>query len=235
LERVNRRPFQKLDASRHDLFLELDKPALKALPAKRYEYAEYRLARVNIDYHVEVLGHYYSVPYQLRGQQVEVRLTARTVEVLRKGKRVASHARDDRKGYHTTEAAHMPKAHRAHLEWTPSRLIQWAGTIGPYCAEATRHIIESRPHPEQGYRACLGLLRLSKRYETDRVEAACHRAVALGVCTYQSIKSILASGKDREPLPTPQTRPARCARPHENVRGRAYYGESGVAGTCARP
>jgi len=224
LAAVNTRPFQKLDASRRQLFEELDQPTLRSLPSGRYEYGEFFQPTVNIDYHVEVLGHYYSVPYALKGQKVEARLTVRVIEVLHRGKRVASHVRDDRKGRHTTDPAHMPKAHREHLEWSPSRIIQWAGTIGPYCAQAAEKIIKSRQHPEQGYRACLGIVRLAKSYEAGRVDAACHRALALEVCSYQSIKSILKTGKDSAPLPGDGAALMGCDVHHQNVRGKDYYG-----------
>ena len=223
LQEVNRRPFQKLDVSRYDLYLELDKPALKPLPSTRYEYAEFLKARVNIDYHIEVLGHYYSVPYELKGEQVDVRLSARMVEALYRGRRVAAHQRDDRKGRHTTEPSHMPRAHREYLAWTPSRILHWAGTIGPHCAQAVQQIIDSRPHPEQGYRAALGIIRLAKGYTPARVDAACRRAVALDLCRYQSIKSMLKSGKDLEPLPTDAPALRLCQAHHQNVRGSEYY------------
>jgi transposase len=232
LEKVNRRPFQKLDYSRLDLFNELDKPALKPLPAARYELADFLHPTVNIDYHVEVLGHYYSVPYELKGQKVEVRLTARLVEALHRGRRVASHARDDRKGRYTTDPAHMPKAHREHLEWSPSRIIDWAQKIGPYCAAAAQRIIDGRDHPEQGYRACLGIIRLSKSYECARVDAACRRALALEVCSYRSIHSILKSGMDRAALPGEQPTVPLCNRHHDNVRGREYYAQEPSAEPC---
>ena len=217
IQEVNRRKFQKLDVSRRDLYIELDKPALKPLPATRYEYAEFLKARVNIDYHIDVLGHYYSVPYELKGQQLDVRLSARMVEALHKGRRVAAHLRDDRRGRHTTEAS--------HLAWTPSRIIHWAGTIGPHCAQAVQQIIDSRPHPEQGYRAALGIIRLAKGYAPTRVNAACRRAVVLDVCRYQSIKSILKSGKDLEPLPTDPPASSLCRNHHQNVRGPDYYAQ----------
>jgi transposase len=232
LERVNKQPFQKLDYSRQKLFEELDTPALKPLPPSRYEYAEFLTPTVNIDYHIDVLGHYYSVPYQLRGEKVDARLTVRMVEVLYKNKRVASHVRDDRKGKYTTDPAHMPKAHREHLEWTPSRIIRWAGKIGPSCATLAQQIIESRDHPEQGYRACMGILRLSTSYESSRVEAACRRALALNVCSYRSIKSILKTGKDREALPTDEPVVRVCPNHHRNVRGADYYAPQG---TTERP
>lgn len=223
IEEVNRRRFQKLEVSRHDLYLELDKTALKPLPSARYEYAEFHKARVNIDYHLEVQGHYYSVPYELKGEQLDVRLGARTVEALYKGRRVAAHPRDDSKGRHTTDPAHMPRAHREHLDWTPSRIIHWAGTLGPHCAQVVEQIITSRPHPEQGYRAALGIIRLAKGYAADRVDAACRRALALDVCRYQSIKSILKSGKDKEPLFSEPLAISSYHNLHPNVRGPEYY------------
>ena len=226
LDAVNVRPFQKLKGSRKDLFEELDKPALKPLPAHRYEYAEFRKVRVNIDYHVEVQGHYYSVPYELKGEQLDARVTARVVEVLRRGRRVASHARDDQAGRHTTDAGHMPKAHREYLEWTPSRIIAWAGKIGPDCALAVDTIIASRQHPEQGYRAALGVIRLAKGYTDTRVNAACRRAIALDVCAFRSIKSILQTGKDQEAVEAlPSGVPAAH---HANVRGSGYYATEGT-------
>jgi len=220
---VNKRPFQKLDASRRELFDELDKHVLKPLPLQRYEYSDFLQPTVNIDYHIEALGHNYSVPFNLHGQKVDVRLTARMIEVLHRGKRVASHVRDDRKGRYTTNPSHMPKAHREHLEWSPSRIINWAGTVGPNCARVAEQIIKRRQHPEQGYRACLGIMRVSKGYAHARVEAACRRALALDVCSYQSIKSILKTGKDSEPLPGDGVALMSCDRHHQNVRGKDYY------------
>lgn len=223
LEKLNKRPFQKLDGTRVELFENLDKPALKPLPSCRYEFADFRSATVNIDYHIDVLGHYYSVPYELKGQKVDVRITARVVEVLHKCKRVASHVRDNRKGRHTTDPAHMPKAHREHLAWTPSRIISWAGKTGPYCRQVAEEIIASRQHPEQGYRSCLGIIRLGKDYERLRIEAACQRALALDVCSYKSIKSILKNDKDKEALPGNEVEDAVCIAHHQNVRGKEYY------------
>ena len=229
-EQVNNRPFQKLDYTRLELFNELDKPALKPLPLSRYEFADFLTPTVNIDYHIEIKGHYYSVPCELRGQKLDVRLTVRMLEVLHKNRRVTSHVRDDRKGKYSTKAEHMPKAHREHAKWTPSRIIQWARKIGPSCAACAEHIIEARMHPEQGYRACLGIVRLSKSYESSRVEAACRRALALDVCSYQSIKSILKTEKDREPLPGDEPVVSVCNEYHLNVRGAHYYSQEILAG-----
>lgn len=216
LDALNDRPFQKLDGTRRSLFEELDRPALKPLPANRYEYAECRKARVNIDYHIAVENHFYSVPNRLLRKQVDVRLTASTVEVLYDGQRVATHPRSWRKGGFTTDPTHRPKAHQAHLEWTPSRMINWAEKTGPHTAATFTQIFEGKAHPEQGYRACLGILRLGERYSPERLEAACHRALTLGGASYRSIKSILEHGLDR--LPSEEQATLDLPQDHENLR-----------------
>src|SRR5581483_10524392 len=172
LDRLNSRRFRKREATRASLFAELDRPALQPLPTNRYVLAEWKTVRANIDYHVEVDHHYYSVLYQLAGQQLAARFTSTTVEVFQGGKRVASHARSSAAYRHTTVSGHMPKSHQAHLEWTPSRLIHWAESIGVATAAVVRTILENRPHPEMGYRACLGIIRLAKTYSQERLEAA---------------------------------------------------------------
>src|SRR5712691_1629244 len=191
---LNARPMRKLGVSRRALFEQLDRPRLRPLPASRYEFAEWRDAGVNIDYHVLVEHNYYSAPYQLVHQRVEVRLAATTVELFLKGRRVASHRRRWGRGGYATEPAHMPHAHRAHAEWTPSRLSTWADTTGPATAEFVAALLASKPHPEQGYRACLGVMRLSKSYGAARVDAACARALHLGAPSYRTVQNILASG-----------------------------------------
>jgi transposase len=221
LEDLNDRPFQKLEGSRRSLFEELDRPALQPLPPGRYDYAQWKKATVNIDYHVDVLGHLYSVPYQLQRAKVDARITGDTVELFHDGRRVAVHARGRKKGGFTTEAGHRPKAHQKYLEWTPSRIIRWAEQTGPRTAEMVQRILDSRPHPEQGYRACLGLLRLGERYTAPRLEAACARALHVGATSYQSVKSILSTGLDRTPVEE-QTALA-LPQNHEHVRGGAYY------------
>jgi transposase len=200
LEILNGRPFEKLDATRKSLFETLDKPALKPLPRHRFTYAQWIRAKVNIDYHIEVDHHYYSVPYQLIHEKVDARLTDTTVEILFKGQRVALHRRSDSKGKHTTLAEHMPKSHQKYLQWTPSRLIRWAGQIGPHTQNLVACILENRPHPEQGYRSCLGLLRLGKRYSPERLEAACARALAFRAYSYKNVESILKNGLDQQSL-----------------------------------
>jgi transposase len=222
LTELNTRPMRLYRASRRELFERLDQPALRPLPAEPFIYAEWKLARVNVDYHVEVHRHYYSVPFALIHELTDVRLTATTVEIFHRGQRVAAHRRDDTPGRHTTLPAHMPKAHQHHLEWTPSRLSQWAQTIGPETAALVAAILADRPHPEQGYRSCLGLLRLGRRHGEARLEAACGRALAVGARSYRHVDSILKHGLDRVPLPEPAVQ-LPLAPVHEHLRGRDYY------------
>ena len=221
LKELNGRPFQKLPGCRREAFEQVDYPAMRPLPVEHYEYTEWGKARVHIDYHVEIDKHYYSVPYQLVGQQLDFSLSLRTVECFHKNKRVASHQRSFEKGQYTTVAAHMPKSHREHAEWTPQRLVQWASKTGSATAEIVETIMTSRPHPQQGFRACLGIMRLGKTYGDDRLEAACRRAVALDACGYRHIQSILKNGLDRRPLP--QRTPPGPRIEHDNVRGPSYY------------
>ena len=218
---LNQRPFKKLPGSRQSVFEALDRPALRPLPTQPYEYAEWKLARVNIDYHVEVDGHYYSVPYSLVRQQLDVRLSAQVVEIFHKGKRVASHQRSPLKGRHTTVAVHMPKAHQYYAAWTPQRLVLWAAKTGEATAQVVETILASRPHPQQGFRACLGIMRLGKRYGDARLEAACRRALRIGACSYKSIESILKHDLDQQPLPAPPA--AAPVITHSNIRGAQYY------------
>ncbi len=221
LQKLNNEPFQKLPGSRRSEFERADKPALAPLPVSTWEYAEWQKARVGPDYHVAVRGHYYSVPYQLVREQLDVRLTAATIECFLRGKRVASHLRSLRQGRHTTLPAHMPRAHREYAEWTPERLISWARETGPETARLVEAIMASRPHPQQGFRSCLGLLSLGKTYGRERLEAACRRALLIRGLSYKSVKSILVAGLDHEPLPA--ERPVQLSLSHENIRGPEYY------------
>ena len=220
---LNARPMRLYRASRRELFERLDQPALRPLPAEAFVYSEWKVdARVNIDYHVEVHGHYYSVPYALLHEHVDACLTATMVEIFHRGQRIAAHRRSAARGQHTTDPAHMPRAHQRHLEWTPSRLIDWARTIGAQTAALVAAILADRPHPEQGYRSCLGILRLAKRYGPARLEAACARAGAVEARSYRHVDSILKHGLDR--LPGPQVAPQLTLTPvHEHLRGSAYY------------
>ena len=219
---LNARPMRRLGVSRRDLFLELDLPALKPLPESVYDYAEWRLRRVSLDYHVDIDGHYYSVPYRLIGSQVEARLTARTVELFHKGERVAVHLRGTGRGRHTTLPEHMPSSHRRHAEWTIERIERTAARIGPSTAGLVAAILTSRPHPEQGYRACLGILRLERQYGAERLEAACDRGLDIGARSYGSIQSILKNGLDRRPR-RPSSQAELLLPDHPNLRGPRYY------------
>ncbi len=218
---LNARPFKKLPGSRASLFAELDRPALRPLPTAPYEFAVWKTATVNVDYHVEVDRHWYSVPYQLVGASCDIRVTAATVEVLHHGRRVASHRRSGDQRHFTTDAAHMPEAHRRHAEWTPSRIVRWAEQTGPATAALAAGIMASRPHPEQGFRSCLGIMRLGRRYGGARLEAAAARALAIRALSYRSVESILKSGLDG--LPPPGAEPATTIGDHANVRGARYY------------
>ncbi|MEO7653550.1 MAG: IS21 family transposase, partial [Bryobacteraceae bacterium] len=226
LTRLNERPFRKQEGSRRTLFETVDRPALQPLPGERYSYGEWKTARVNIDYHVEFDRHWYSVPYQLTQSEVEIRASASTVEVFHRGERVASHLRSSVARHFTTTREHRPKAHQRYLDWTPSRVIEWAGKIGPAATEVATRILASNHHPEQGYRSCLGLIRLANDYTTERVEAAARRAVAVNACSYQSMKSILKNNLDGQPVgpPADPTPPI----DHSNVRGPGYFDGGGT-------
>jgi transposase len=223
---LNTRPMPKLGVSRSQLFEELDRPALGPLPVEPYVYAEWRIRRVSLDYHVDIDGHYYSVPHRLQRKRVESRITARTVEVFHKGERVAVHQRGTMRGRHTTMAEHMPQSHRRHAEWTIERIRQEAAAIGDSTAALTALILESRPHPEQGFRACLGILRLARPYGGDRLEAAYLRGLEIGARSYGSVQSILRHGLDRQSNATPgrsAVRPGELPLIHPNIRGSDYY------------
>lgn len=223
LQEFNLRKFQKLDTTRKELFENLDRPALKPLPETPYEYAEWKKATVNIDYHIEVDHHYYSVPYQLAREQVEVRLTPTTIEALFKNRRVASHARSYRKGGYTTLKEHMPKSHQQYLEWTPSRIIRWAAQNGPHTEKLVTHILEKKPHPQQGFRSCLGILRLGKQYSQERLEAACAYALTIHGYFYKSVESILKNGLDQKHTLLHQREEPTLPLTHPNIRGKEYY------------
>ncbi|MCP4204733.1 MAG: IS21 family transposase [bacterium] len=219
---LNNRPMQHLGASRRELYERLDRPALKPLPAERYQMAEWKPCRVNIDYHVAVERNYYSVPYQLVGELLEASFTPTIVEVYSKSKRVASHRRLAGRGQASTVPEHMPRSHRAHAEWTPSRLVRWAQKTGPATGRLVAEILNRHRHPEQGYRACLGILRLGKRYGSERLEAAARRAERLRSYSYTTIKNILSSGADRLPLEEESEAPDPTPH-HDNIRGATYY------------
>jgi len=228
LGRLNQRPFRKREGSRASVFEELDRPALRPLPAERFDLSQWSRARVNIDYHISFDKNFYSVPYKLVQQAVEIRSTPTTVEIFQQSERVASHRRQHGQGQTVTNPEHRPKSHQAHLEWTPSRMVNWAQTIGPHTARVFESILESKPHPEMGYRSCLGLIRLAETYTPVRLEAAAERALRHRACRYQSIKSMLKNSLDRQPLEDAESSPPAPPAEHDNIRGASYFeGERG--------
>ena len=226
LDDLNCRPFKKLPGSRLSQFELLDKPAMRVLPGQSYQFTEFKLARVNIDYHLEYDKHYYSVPHHLVKHQVGVQATRDAIAVFFKGKPVARHRRSQRQWAYTTEPAHMPQAHRKQGEWSPGRLLNWAKDIGPHVVSVTKELLARKAHPEQAYRACLGLLNLSRTYDTQRLDKACERAMIIGSPTVRSIKSILQQGIDQLVLPLndpPTQHEDPLCDDHDNIRGPQYY------------
>jgi len=217
---LNDRVSRHLGSSRRALFEDIDRPALNPLPQEPYAYAEWQERRVGLDYHIEVEKHYYSVPHNLLREKVWARLTARTVEVFHKGKRVAAHMRSSSNRRHTTVSEHMPDAHRRYADWTPERLSRQADEVGPSTSALVDIILRERRHPEQGFRACIGILRLAKTHGTQRLEAACNRALEIGARSYSSVNSILKNNLDRR-RPEPATDGPAIT--HPNIRGAAYF------------
>jgi transposase len=220
LEHLNNRAFQKLPGSRASVFAEIDAPALMALPEQAWEWAVFKTARVHIDSHIEFEGHRYSVPHALVGMALELRITAGAVEVVHRGQRVASHMRCAHKGGYTTVVEHLPEHHQAQAQWTPERLINWGQRIGVACATTVERMLQRQQHPEHAYRACLGLLSLSKRYGEARLESACTLACQLGTSKYTHIRDILVNRRD---LLQPSTTPEWSSPTHAHVRGAGYY------------
>jgi len=219
---LNNKPFRKREGTRASLFAAFDQPALRPLPADRYETGLWRKLKVELDYHVPAEGHFYSVPYRLVAQQVDIRVTAATVEIFHRGVRVTSHARSFVADEATTIAEHRPKAHQQYLEWTPSRLLSWADAAGPHTGELFRQILATKPHPEMGYRACLGLVRLGGKHTSQRLEAAAARALHFSAYSFGSIESILRHRLEDQPL-TVTAEPQPAVVMHGNIRGAAYF------------
>ena len=221
LEDLNNQPFKKLPGSRKSRFEEIDKPALKPLPTAPYELAYWKKATVHPDYHVEVEGYYYSVPYTLIKKKLDIRYTKRTVECFYRNKRIASHLRNDGYKRHITTKEHMPVKHQKYLEWTPDRFKRWAAKIGPQTVVLTETLLVSKVHPQQAYRTLMGILRLGKSFGDERLEAACNRALYIGALSYRSIESILKNGLDQKALPQTgiKSKPVK----HKNIRGAGYY------------
>lgn len=229
LLRLNDKKMRQYGQSRRELFLEIDLPALGALPSAPFEFAEWARARVNIDYHIAYAGHFYSAPYELIGKEVEVRATVDMVEVLHRCERVASHQRSFIKGRYTTDEGHRPPAHAEHLKWTPERIKQWAEkTGGPDVCKFIDELMKQRQHPEQTFRSALGVLRLSGKYTPSRLGLACARALEIGSISYQSVKNILKNNMESMPLPgavspSPSQKEFNFLERNENVRGKKYY------------
>lgn len=220
VDKLNDRPFKKMPGSRRSLFESVERPALKPLPLVPYEHAQFKKASVNIDYHVEYDKHFYSVPCQFRGEVVEVRATSTTVEIFRRGKRIASHPRSAAINKATTLIEHRPKSHQQYGDWPPERIINWAQKIGPAAADLVEAIMARQKYPELGYRSSLGVLRLAKKFGEDRLESACQRALAIRGLSFKSVKSILDSNLDLRPLPE---KPNQLAIVHNNIRGAAAF------------
>jgi transposase len=219
LAELNHKLMKGPHLSRRQLFEMEDLPAMRPLPSSRYRFAEWKRCKVAPDYHVEVHGNLYSVPFGLVRKQVDVRIGVGTVEVFLGGKRVASHLRAITRRGPITEPSHMPEGHRARAEWTPERMVRWAGTVGPNTAAFVEALLKRKVHPEHGYRMCFGVMKLAKDFEHKRVDAACAKALALGALSYTSLKSIL----DRN-LDTAAEQPSLLPLPsHDNVRGGEYY------------
>lgn len=223
LDELNERPFQKIPGSRLSQFIAIDKPALKPLPDTRYEYAAWKKVRVPFNYHLEIEKHHYSVPFTLVKKELHVRYNNRTVEIFHQNNRIASHIRSHVVNGYTTDTLHMPKNHQHQSEWTLERMISWANKIGHETARFIHALMASRQHPEQGFKACMGILRFEKSYGVERLEAACKRGCALGTYSYKSIESILKNNLENKPLPGESLECKTMPESHEYVRGQNYY------------
>jgi transposase len=220
---LNARTMRLYKASRVELFERLERPILAALPADAFEHGAWKKVMLNVDYHVAFDDHFYSAPHALIQEELWVRATTTSVEIFHHGTRVASHVRSHEKFKHTTVMAHMPTAHQKHAEWTPTRILGWARTVGPMTENLVQAILTERRHPEHGYRSCLGLFRLAKRYGNERTEAACARALTVSARSYRHVESILKHGFDRAPALDTESSATNDHVVHENVRGRDYY------------
>jgi transposase len=223
LEKINTRIMRHLGKSRRQLYEIYDRPHLKPLPEKEYEYASWKMVRLNIDYHLEFEKHYYSAPCRLVGEELWARATLRTIEIFHKGVRVASHLRSTYHYKSTTDSSHMPDGHQRHAEWSPTRIVSWAAKTGPRCSEVVSEILKSKKHPELGYRSALGVIRLANRYTPERLEKACAKAVLMGSPSYRTIQSMLKNRAEDEPLPNAIAVLPTVPVSKENLRGGAYY------------
>lgn len=224
LAALNQKPFQKLSGCRHSVFLELDKPALKPLPLEAYEYRQYKSVRVGVDYHVSLDGHYYSVPHRYCGEVIELWFNQHTVECYSQGNKIATHIYSSVTGQHSTIIHHMPKSHQKQSEYSKERFIRWSKQIGIYTHLVIKRILEEKAHPEQAYRSCLGLLRLTKKYGDERLEQACTYGVNQKAFSRKNILSILKNNLDQlATLSDEYLSTEACSFEHENIRGSHYY------------
>ena len=220
LKEINNKPFQKMKTSRRQLFESIDKPALRPLPEHRYQYAEWKHAKIHIDYHFMFGDHFYSVPHQYIHREVEIRATSKTIECFCKGQRIAAHARSYKRYGFTTLTEHMPKAHEEQAKYSLSHIKSWAKKTGKHTVAFIEHMIASRPLPEQAYRSCYGLLRLSNRYGNDRLDLACAKALTIRATRYQQIELLLKNKLEEVPLHNSTAVPLST---HDNIRGANYY------------
>jgi len=214
LEEINQRPMEHLEKSRQELYEAVDHPALQPLPSTPYEFARLKICRVNIDYHVEYDKHFYSAPYTLIHQEVTLRVTERTVEILHKGQSIATHPRNSVPGRYTTQPTHMPVRHQKALEWSPERFVHWAEDIGPATTQMVQAVLAGRQHPEQAYRSCLGILNLASRFNKPALETACQQALVAHLHSYREIKNML-DGQFADKT--------EASLNHDNIRGEKYY------------
>ena len=216
LEALNTRAFKKLEGCRRSRFLELDSPVLRPLPARAYEFGEWKKAKVHPDYHIEVGRAYYSVPYRLIGVQVDVRVTANVVEIFRDGKFIAAHPRSGERGRRSTRKADRPEGHVAVIERSLERVLERASAIGPATVEVLRQQAARRKHPEETLRSAQGILRLAQDFTPVALERACQRAAALRCYSYRAVRTLIET-----PAPAPAPRALDLV--HENVRGPEYF------------
>ncbi len=221
VDQLNDGPMRGWGTTRRAVFEQLDRPALQFPPPTPYEYADWKRCRVNLDYHIEIAKHFYSVPFRLLRQEVEARITAKTVEIFHRGKLVATHPRSLRPYRPTTLAEHIPSSHRRYRDWTHRRIQREAAAIGDDTAALVEIVLRSRPHPEQGFRSCIGILGLRKRYSVERLDAACARALTLGTRSYGSVAAILKNKQESKTAPQKETEQPSLL--HDNIRGPGYY------------
>lgn len=218
LLKLNSRLMREIGRSRLELFAQIDAPTLQPLPANSYEFAQWKKGKIHPDYHMQFDDHFYSTPYQVRGQEAWARGTERLVEILVNNLRVASHERSYVKWAYSTLDAHMAPAHQRQADHTIPRVMAWAGSIGPSALALVEVVMSRKKHPEQGVKTCFGILGFSKTFGPQRLENACVRALRFKTFTYKSIQSILQSRLDEQAEPQ-----ARALPRHGNIRGGDYF------------